>query len=342
MKHWVIWTIAAALAAAITPWDRAEAGAVLDKIRSSKTLTCGIDTDEPDYSKADTHGNMAAFGADLCRAVASAILGPGATVKAVQLLDEPSGLAAVKSGAVDMLAGATPSLLNTGVYGVAFGPVMFYDGQSFLVSNTSGIRALKDLAGKTICFIADSDADQRMQAGMKQRGIVYRPFPFEEIGEMQAAFLDGHCDALTGDISFLAFTRPLFGGQGSRYAILAETITQDPLAPAYRRDDPEFGAIVDWTMQALIKADEAGVTQAGIDSVKAGSDIQIQGLAGLNRGLGEMLGLDDRWAFRAIKAVGNYGEIFERDLGARSSLKLPRGQNKPWSQGGLMDAMPIR
>jgi general L-amino acid transport system substrate-binding protein len=319
----------------------ADAGTVLDRVRSAKVVTCGIDTDEADYSEADTHGNLAALGADICRAVAVATLGPGAVVKAVKYLDEPSGLAALKSGKIDLLAGATPSLQNAAIYGAAFGPVVFYDAQGFMVAKTSGIHTLRDLAGRQVCTISESPADHAMQTALKQRHIAYQPFPFEEIGEMQAAFLGGHCQALTGDISALADTRPLFHKQADDFTILPETITTDPLAPAYAAGDAEWAAIVNWTMAALIQAEEDGITQANVDAMKDSDNPDIRLLRGAPRGVGHFLGLDEDWAARAIRAVGNYGEIFDRDVGLRSPLRLPRGQNALWTKGGLIYAPPL-
>lgn len=315
------------------------AGAVLDQVKSSNALTCGIVTDEADYSKADTHGNLAALGADFCKAVAVAVLGKDAKIIANAFPDEPHGLQAVQSGAVALLAGATPSLWNAATWSVGFGPPLFYDGQAFLVMN--GIASLKDLAGKQVCFIDGSDADERLQPQLAARGIAYIPFPFQEDGEMQMALFTHHCQAMTGDLSRLAAMRASFRGRAREFAILPETIAKDPLAPAYRRDDPAWAAIVDWTVRALIQAEESEVTQANVEKMMGSDDPDTMRLLGTRKGVGKALGLDDDWAVRVIKAVGNYGEIYARDLGENSPLKLPRGANALWTKGGLMYAEPL-
>jgi general L-amino acid transport system substrate-binding protein len=320
----------------------AHAGATLAKVRSSRALTCGINTNEDDYSKNDTHGNLAALGADICKAVAAAVLGPGAKIVVTAYPDEPAGLAAVRSGKTALLAGATPDITYESAFGVGFGPPVFYDGQGFLVANAAGVASLKDFAGKQICFIGGTQAGDTLEAVFKERGIDYTPFPFEEMGEMEAALVVGHCAAITGDLSQLANIHALFHNRIPDFRIMADTIAKDPLAPAFRQGDPEWDRIVTWTVHALVQAEESGVTAANVDQMKTSADPEIRRLLGTYRGLGKALGLTDDWAAHAIAAVGNYGEIYERDVGQGSKLKLPRGLNALWTKGGLMYALPIR
>jgi len=168
------------------------------------------------------------------------------------------------------------------------------------------------------------------------------PFPFEEQGEMEAALVSGHCAAMTGDISQLANARAAFHGRVNNFKILPETITLDPLAPAYAQGDPRWGDIVNWVISALIQAEASGVTQINVDVMRASEDPVVSRLLTKAGGVGRALGLDDDWAVHVIKAVGNYGEIFERDLGQRSPFKLDRGINALWTKGGLMYPRPSR
>ncbi len=314
----------------------ADAGVTLDRVKSSGELTCGININESDYSKDDTHGNLASLGADFCKALAAAVLGDGAKIKVIGYPDEPHGLNAVQSGAVDLLAGATPTVENTIVYGAGFAPPLFRDGQGFLVAKDLGIATLNDLDGKRVCFISGTDTDRKLEASFKALQIKHIAFPFEEQGEMEAALFTGHCQAMTGDLSQLADTRVGMRARAADFTILAETITRDPYAPAYRQGDPEWGAIVTRMVNALIKAEELGVTQANVAAMMGSTDPRVRRFLGPKPGKGGSFGLDGDWVQRAIKAVGNYGEIYARDLGEGSPLKLPRDGGTRSSGGGLI------
>jgi general L-amino acid transport system substrate-binding protein len=318
------------------------AGPILDRVKAQHHVNCGVVTDQDDYSKEDTHGNLAALGADLCKAVTAAVLGADAQIIVSAYSDEPSGLAALKSGKIDMLGGATPSLQNRAHYPVAFGPTVFYDGQGFLVPTNSPIKRLDDLAGKLICYMGSTANEDALAPALHARNIKYIPFPFEEIGEMEAALISGRCAAITADVTQLANMRAAFLGQRHNYSLLPETITQDPWAPAYADGDREWSAIVDWTVTALIQAEASGVTPANFDEKKTSEDPVVRRLLGTDRGPVLALGLDRQWSVRAIAAVGNFGEIYDRDVGERSPLKLARGMTALWSQGGLLYPMPIR
>jgi general L-amino acid transport system substrate-binding protein len=179
---------------------------------------------------------------------------------------------------------------------------------------------------------------------MQREKIKWLPFPFEEEGEMEAAFVTRNCAAITADVSQLAYERLGFKSMAKNFEILPEVIAKDPLAPTYTLDDPQWAAIVNWIVEALIQAEESGVTQADLAEMKMkkSDDVVIRRLLGIQRGYGQLLGLDDAWAARVIEAVGNYGEMFERDLGSGSVMKLARGLNNLWTQGGLMYALPMR
>jgi len=339
-RHLVFFAfLATALAAVSIP---ANAGTTLDKIKASQSLACGINTEEPEYSTQDAHGNHAAFDLDICKAVAVAVLGPGARFTFVPYRSEQDALTALKRGEIALLAAASVNYLNTANAGFGFARPVFYDYQGFLVNKTLGIASPKDLAGKKTCFLGGTEIGNQLESYMTRAGIKWLPFPFQEEGEMEAAFITNNCAAITADVSQLAYERIAFKGLAKNFEILPDVIAKDPLAPAYRLDDPQWAAIVNWTVETLIQAEESGVTQANVAEMQKSSDAVVRRLLGAQHGYGQYLGLDDAWAARAIAAVGNYGEIFERDLGAGSKLKLPRGPNRLWTQGGLMYAAPMR
>lgn len=320
---------------------QAQAGATLDRIRAASNLTCGIDTEEPEYTLDDAHGNHSAFDADLCKAVAVAVLGRDAKFTIKPFRDEAESLHALKSGEIDLLATASINIrTSNGSFG--FARPVFYDQQGFLVNRVTGVGSLSDLAGKKICFLVGTEIGAQLTAYMNREKMKFIPGPFSEEGEMEAAFVTRNCAAVSADVSQLAYERIAFRNMAQNFVILPEIIAKDPLAPAYRLDDPQWGAIVDWTMQALIQAEESGVTRTNASSMKASEDMVIQRLLGVQRGYGQFLGLDDDWAARTIEAVGNYGEIFERDLGSGSAMKLDRGMNNLWTHGGLIYASPMR
>jgi len=320
----------------------AQLGATLEKIKAAGTLSCGINTELPEYSTQDAHGNHSAFDQDICKAVAVAVLGANAKFTLVPFRDERDALKALKSGEIALLATGSPNFINSANTGLGFARPIFYDYQGFLVNRTMGIASMKDLAGKKICFLGGTEIEMQLQGYMQRENIKWLPFSFQEEGEMEAAFVTGNCAAITADVSQLVFERIAFKSRARDFAILPDVIAKDPLAPVYRSDDPQWATVVDWVVEALIQAEESGITQANLPEMKKSDDPAIRRLLGVQRGYGQFLGLDDAWAARVIEAVGNYGELFERDLGSASVMKLARGPNNLWTHGGLMYALPIR
>lgn len=323
-------------------YPAAYASGTLDTIRARGTLVCAVITEEADYTKDDAHGPLTAFAADLCKAVAAAALGDAGKARFLSLPDEQHGLKALQAGKAELMPAATPDMRMSAIYGVAFGPPVFFDGQGFLISRDQGVAALTGLAGKPVCYIGNTEADTMLVATAQMRNIKILPFPFEELGEMEAALVSGHRAAMTADISLLAGARAAFHSRIGNFEILPETITFDPLTPAYPQGDPQWAAIVGWTLYALIQAEASGVTQANVDAMLESEEPVVRRLLDDSSGLARALGLDAGWAVRAIKAAGNYGELFDRTLGKSSPLNLPRGKNALWTQGGLMYPMPIR
>jgi general L-amino acid transport system substrate-binding protein len=326
---------------AVTPFAAAAAD-TLNDVRAAGTLHCGVNTAEEDYSKFESHGDLSVLGRDVCRAVAAVVLGDPGKVTLVPLPDDPHSLAAVKSGKVALLAGGTPDLASQAAFGVSFGPPVFYDGQGFLVHGTTGPKSIADLAKRQVCFISDTQAEQDLDDRLALRQVDFIPFPFEETGEMEAALVTGRCAAIAAPVSQLASMRPGFHARTSQYEILPDTVTLQPYAPVFRSDDQRWAAIVTWTVNALILAEEAGVTQANAPVQQGTGRQEVRYFLGGTPGVGKALGLDDAWALRAVQAVGNFGEMFERDLGSGSPLRLARGRNALWTQGGLIAAPPIQ
>ena len=320
----------------------ANAGTTLEKIKAANSLTCGIDTEEPEYSTEDAHGNHGAFDLDICKAVAVAALGPNAKLVIKTFRDEEDALKGLKSGKIDLLATGSSNYINSANAGFGFSRPVFYDYQAFLVNKTMGVQSPKDLAGKKVCFLGGTEIEIQLQGYMKREKIDWLPFSFQEEGEMEAAFITGNCAAISADASQLGYEQIAFRTMAKNFAILPDVIAKDPESATYRLDDPEWAAIVNWTMDALIEAEESGVTQANLADMKKSDDPIVKRLLGTWHGYGQYLGLRDGWVADVIDAVGNYGEIFQRDLGPNSNMKLDRGPNNLWTNGGLMYALPIR
>ena len=316
------------------------AGPVLNKVRAAHSLACGVIKEEEDYSRATDHGNRAAFDLDICKAVAVATLGTGAHFTVRVFPDEPAGTKALKEGKIDLLPTASPTVTNT-VAGLSFGPTAFHDGESLLVPNTPAIHSAAELAGKKICFVITSRSETGLRTYAERQHVSYIWYPFSEVGEMEAAFFTGNCAAIAGDVSQLANTRAIERKQSAEYTILPEVFQQDPLAPAFTSGDAEFAAIVNWTVEALIEAEELGVTQANVGVMATSGDAEIQQLLGRPLGTGKLLGVDARWVAHVLGATGNFGEIFDRDLGAKSPLRIDRGADRLSSNGGVMLARPV-
>jgi general L-amino acid transport system substrate-binding protein len=329
----------------------------LDHIRQTKTLRCGINHETPEYSTSDDHGAREAFDADICRAVAVAILGPGARVVITSYPDDVASMVALSDKKVDLLPTLTLDLKHSTDTRIVFSPLLLYDGVGFLVPLTANVSHATDLTDKKICVLAETQVEVALRTWFAKQHLNFLPFPFQEEGEMEAAFVSGNCTALAGDLTRLANNRVAFGPLATRYALLPEQISSDPLAAASRADDPAFAAIVRWTIEVLLQAEENNLTQHNIADFLLSSrtlseaegegfaspvDPTIQVLTGQTREIGPRLGLDNTWAVRVIAAVGNYGELYDRDLGDQSPLKLPRALNRLQTQGGLMLPLPLK
>jgi general L-amino acid transport system substrate-binding protein len=316
------------------------AESALDRVRAGHSLTCGVIQEEEDYSHAEDHGNRAAFDLDMCKAVAVAVLGRGAAFTVKVFPAEQDGVKALRRGTVELLASASPTLRNEIDEGLGFTRPTFYDGEELMILNDAAVRSPLDLAGKKVCFVIESRTETGLRDYAAREHISYVWYPFSEAGEMEAAFFTGNCAALAGDVSQLANTRAIDPKRAHDFTILPQILREDPLAAAYRQGDPQFAAVVNAVVDALIEAEELGVTRenAGSASMAASPEFAVQALLGRPLGTGALLGLDRHWARNVIEATGNYGELFARDLGVGSPLRLERGENRLWTEGGLMYA----
>ncbi len=327
------------LAALLATTVSAHAADTLAHIKQSGQLRCGNIAEQDDFEKRDSHGNVGRFGTEMCHALAAAVLGGTTGLIQQGYPDGPHGLEALRTGKIDVLYGVSPYRDWAWHYGVAYGQPVFYDGQSFLVHVNAGIASLADLAGKQVCFIANTPAEQAATTALHQANIAFKPFPFEEMGEMQAALVDGHCQAQAGDATALAAGRTGFHSLQQKFIILPERLTLDPYVPAIPANDTVWARVVDAVFFALVQAEIQGVTQANVTQREGSADRADQLLL-RRRGSGFTLGLPDGWVTQVIKTVGNYGELYNRTLGPASDLRLPPGANAPWSKGGLLWAPP--
>jgi general L-amino acid transport system substrate-binding protein len=320
----------------------AEAGTTLDAVKARGVLQCGVNTGLAGFAQPDAQGRWSGLDIDTCKAVAAALLGDPDKTKFVPL-NAQQRFPALQSGEIDLLTrNTTWTLSRDTALGFNFAPVTYYDGQGFMVAKKLGLKSAKELAGATICVQQGTTTELNLADYFRAQNMAMKPLVFVELAEAEAAFFANRCDAYTTDASGLASTRAAKAGNPDDYVILPEIISKEPLAPAVRHGDDEFYDIVKWTIYALIEAEERGLTQANVDDMKKSQDPNIMRLLGVTPGMGKALGLDEEWALRAIKAVGNYGEIFERNVGMATPLKLERGLNALWTKGGLMYAMPVR
>ena len=320
----------------------AAAAGTLDDVKARGKLNCGVSTGLVGFAAPDANGEWDGFDVALCRAVAAAVLGDPKAVEFVPTTGK-TRFTALASGEVDVLARNTTWTFSRDVdLKFTFVGVNYYDGQGFMVPKSLGVSSAKELDGSTVCIQTGTTTELNLADFFRANNISYEPVPIETNAEAQQQFLAGACDVYTTDASGLAATRATFEKPGD-YILLPEIISKEPLAPLVRHGDSEWGDVVRWTLNALISAEELGVTSANIDELKKGTDNpEINRLLGTEGTLGEMLGLDNDWAYRAIKAEGNYGEVFEKNIGEKTAIGLARGLNAQWKDGGLLYSPPFR
>jgi general L-amino acid transport system substrate-binding protein len=335
--------LAAAAAATTLISMPAHAGKDLDAIKKRGELVCGVNTGLAGFSAADSQGKWSGMDVDVCRSVAAAILSDATKVRFVPLTAQQR-FTALQSGEIDMLArNTTWTLTRDASLGLAFTGVNFYDGQAFMVPKKLNVTSAKQLKGASVCVQSGTTTELNLSDYSRANKLNLTPIVFEKVEAATAAYVAGRCQAYTTDASGLASIRAKEVSTPTDHIILPELVSKEPLGPVVRRGDDEFFAIVKWVGFALIEAEDYGVTQANADSMKTSTNPNIMRLVGAGtEDTGKFLGLDKEWALRAIKAVGNYGEQFERHVGPKTDIGLPRGLNNLWSNGGLIYAPPVR
>jgi general L-amino acid transport system substrate-binding protein len=334
--------VAMVAAGAIAAASSAFAGPTLDKIKAAGGFSCGVPTGIPGFAQPDSAGKYTGFDIDVCKALSAAIFGDPDKVKYVPLTAQQR-FTALQSGEVDILSNNTTWTLTRDTdLGLNFGPVVFYDGQGFMVPRKLNVKGAKELNGATICVAPGTTTELNLADYFRANKMEYKPVVIEKVDEIYAAFFAGRCDVMTGDGSALGAQRIGRASNPDDYVVLPERISKEPLAPVVRHGDDQWHDIVDWVVYALMQGEESGITKTNVDDMLKSDDPGIKRMLGVTPGMGKALGLEENWAYNEIKAVGNYGEIFERNLGVGSPLKFDRGLNAQWTKGGLIYAMPIR
>ncbi|MEN2495346.1 MAG: putative amino-acid ABC transporter-binding protein YhdW [Hyphomicrobiaceae bacterium hypho_1] len=336
---WII----AIIAAAFTFLSHAAfAAKTIEAIKSRGELICGVSTGLGGFSLPDSKGKWTGLDVDICKAIAAAILGNANMIKFIPLSTQQR-FTALQSGEVDILSrNTTWSLTRDTALGLNFTAITYYDGQGFLVPKALGVKSAKELDGATVCIQPGTTSELNLADYFRTNNMQFTPVVIESLQELNAAFFAGRCDAYTTDASGLASTRlnDAPKGKSDDYEILPETISKEPLGPVVRHGDDQFLDIVKWVIFGLIEAEEFGITTANVREMSASStNPAIKRLLGTNPGMGRNLGLDEAWMVNAILAVGNYGEIWDRNI---PPLGLSRGLNKLWSNGGIMYSPPVR
>ncbi|HEX9489489.1 MAG TPA: amino acid ABC transporter substrate-binding protein [Stellaceae bacterium] len=322
--------------------DSALAGPTLDGVKSRGVVTCAVNTGLAGFGMPDQQGDYKGLDADTCRAIAAAVLGDAKKVKFIPTTTQQR-FTVLQSGEADVLTrNTTWTLLRDTEQGFNFAPVTYYDGQGFMVAKKAGIKSAKELDGATICVQPGTTTELNLADYFRTNRMTFKPLVVEKLAEVENAFFSGRCDAYTTDRSGLAATRAGKASNPDDYVILPEVISKEPLAPAVRHGDDEWFDIVKWTIYAMIGAEEKGIASSSVDDALKSEDPDVKRMLGVTPGLGKALHIDEKWAYNVIKQVGNYGEVFERNVGSKTPLKLERGLNGLWSQGGLMYAMPFR
>lgn len=340
MKNLSIAATAASAIALTVAAVPAQAGDLLDTIVDRGELICGVNTGTAGFGIADSQGVWTGFDVEFCQAVAIAILGDSSAVQYVPL-SSVQRFPALQAGEVDMLSrNTTWTLTRDGSLGATFAGTWFYDGQGFMVRAEDGIETLEDMNGASVCVESGTTTELNLADVFAARGIDYEPVLFEALQEVLTAFFEGRCDVYTTDSSALAAVRTANAPNPDDYVILEELISKEPLGPMLRRGDDELFAIVRWVLFAALEAEELGVTSANVEEMLGSNNPSIQRLLGVSGEMGSsILGISDSWAYDIIAELGNYGEMFERNI---TPLGLERGLNALWTQGGIQYAPPIR
>ncbi len=332
---------AGAAIAAMTIAGTAFGGETVDAVKKKGFVQCGVSQGLPGFSNPDEKGNWSGIDVDVCRAVAAAVFGDASKVKYTPL-SAKERFTALQSGEVDLLSrNTTWTLVRDTALGLDFVGVNYYDGQGFMVRKDLGVKSALELDGASVCVNIGTTTELNLADYFRANNMKFEAVVFEKADEVVAAYDAGRCDVYTTDRSGLAAQRIKLKDP-SAHVILPETISKEPLGPVVRHGDNEWGDIVRWSLYAMLNAEEMGISSKNVDSMKSSSNPGIRRLLGVEGDLGKSLGLSNDWAYNIIKQVGNYAEIYERNLGMDTPLKLARGINALWKDGGIQYAMPAR
>jgi general L-amino acid transport system substrate-binding protein len=337
-------TLAAAAAAAALAGlaGAAQAGPTLDAIKARGQVLCGVSTGLAGFSIADSQGKWTGMDVDICRAVAAAMFGSAEKVKFVPLSAQQR-FTALQSGEVDLLSrNTTWTLTRDTSLGLDFTGVTYYDGQGFMVPKKLGVKSAKELNGATVCVQPGTTTELNLADYFRANKMQFKPVVIEKLDEIEQAFFSGRCDVYTTDASGLYATRITKAPKPDDYVVLPEIISKEPLGPAVRHGDNQWSDIVRWTFNGMLEAEEYGITSKNAEEMKKSDNPVIKRLLGVTPGMGKALGVDEDWLVKVVTQVGNYAEVFDRNVGTGSPLKIDRGINKLWTQGGLQYAPPVR
>ena len=313
----------------------------LEAVKARGQLVCGVNVGLAGFSAADDKGVWSGLDVDYCKAIAAAVLGDGSKVRYVATTTKER-FTALQSRELDVLArNTTWTLQRDSAQGLSFVGVNYYDGQGFIVKKAAKLKTGKELNGATVCVQTGTTTELNLADFFRSNKLQYKTLVFEKADEALKAYQADRCDSYTTDISGLYSVR-LQMAKPDDHMVLPDIISKEPLGPAVRQDDFQWFTIVRWVHFALLNAEEYGVTQANVDQMAGSADPNIKRLVGKEGSYGKDMGLDNDWVVRIIKTVGNYGEIFDRNVGAGSRLKIDRAQNKLSKDGGLQYAPPIR
>lgn len=313
----------------------------LDAVKQRGVLNCGVNVGLPGFSQPDDKGNWTGLDVDYCKAIAASVLGDANKVKYVPTTAKER-FTALQSGEIDVLVrNTTWSLARDSSLGLSFVGVNYYDGQGFMVKKSLGVKSATELNGATVCVQTGTTTELNLADYFRTNKMEYQPVVFEKAAEILQAYQAGRCDVFTTDASGL-YAERLQMQNPDEHIVLPEIISKEPLGPAVRQGDSQWFTVVRWVHFALLNAEELGITQANVDQMKTSTNPDIRRFVGVEGEFGKGLGLDNDWAVKAVKAVGNYGEVFDRNVGKGSRIKIERGLNAQWKNGGLQYAPPIR
>ena len=332
--------LATALGLAVCAGATMAQASTLDTVKQRGQLICGANTALAGFSIPDSNGNWTGLDADFCRAVAAGVLGDSTKVKFIPL-NAKDRFTALQSGEVDVLSRNSTWTSSRDNQAMLFGPVNFYDGQGFMVRKKQNVSSAKELDGASVCVQQGTTTELNLADFFRTNKMKYDSVAFQDEDTVLKAYESGRCDAFTTDSSGLYAERLRLTAPDD-HIVLPEIISKEPLSPAVRQGDDQWFNIVRWTHYAMVTGEELGVTSKNVDDMLKSENPDIRRLLGVEGDQGKGFGLDNKWAYNIIKMVGNYGEVFDKNVGEGSPLKVKRGLNALWNKGGLQYAPPIR